>query len=213
MNLSEYLKKYLSLKSGTSKNNQQKIKRNIDIAIKVFGAEIPYLDNPKSADYQQLQDCIKQTLHGRKKGEKKTNEISPRQIKDTIAIIRNFYKWVVEQQVNLFSMEEKEMTQENNFFQAPITPPYSPVDYNNESTKRKGRPKTTGRREKFTLYMTAENLLKLQELSNVYNTTVTEILNNLIERYCEDNSAILETVKQQKEVLQQMIKQKESKND
>ena len=66
---------------------------------------------------------------------------------------------------------------------------------------RLGRPRTTGRSEKFTLYMTADTMKNLSIIANYDNETITDLLNNIVEKYIITREDDIEFVKIQREQI------------
>ena len=66
------------------------------------------------------------------------------------------------------------------------------------------RPKT-GRTEKFSLYMTPENLDNLNLLAGAFGTDVTALLNNLIDKYCDEKANALYVLKGQRAKFREMF--------
>ena len=66
---------------------------------------------------------------------------------------------------------------------------------------RPGRPRTTGRSEKFTLYMTADTMKNLNTIANYDNETITDLLNNIVEKYIITREDDIEFVKIQREQI------------
>ena len=64
-----------------------------------------------------------------------------------------------------------------------------------------GRPRTTGRSEKFTLYMTADTMKNLNIIANYDNETITDLLNNIVEKYIITREDDIEFVKIQREQI------------
>ena len=80
---------------------------------------------------------------------------------------------------------------------------------------RLGRPRTTGRTEKFTLYMTPEHMDNLKLLAAAYGMDVTELLNNLISKLCKEQDNALVVLKTQREQFRHMFtlnKQEDTNN-
>ncbi len=59
--------------------------------------------------------------------------------------------------------------------------PLSPV----KASRKPGRPETTGRTEKFTLYMTPELWKKITMLADLDEAKITDLMNYALEYYCE----------------------------
>ena len=66
---------------------------------------------------------------------------------------------------------------------------------------RPGRPRTTGRSEKFTLYMTADTMKNLIIIADYDNETITDLLNNIVEKYIITREDDIEFVKIQREQI------------
>ena len=66
---------------------------------------------------------------------------------------------------------------------------------------RPGRPRTTGRSEKFTLYMTANTMKNLSIIADYDNETITDLLNNIVEKYIITREDDIEFVKIQREQI------------
>lgn len=60
--------------------------------------------------------------------------------------------------------------------------PLSPV----KASRKPGRPETTGRTEKFTLYMTPELWKKIRMLADLDEDNITDFLNTILEDYCDN---------------------------
>ena len=58
-----------------------------------------------------------------------------------------------------------------------------------KASRKPGRPETTGRSEKFTLYMTPELWKKITMLADLDEKTITDFLNNVLEYYCDNKRA------------------------
>ena len=66
---------------------------------------------------------------------------------------------------------------------------------------RLGRPRTIGRTEKFTLYMTADTMENLNIIASYDNETVTDLLNNIVENYIITREDDIEFIKIQREQI------------
>ena len=77
--------------------------------------------------------------------------------------------------------------------------PLSPV----EAVRKPGRPETTGRTEKFTLYMTPELWKKITMLADLDEVKITDLMNYALEYYCEkersEDIAFLYTLERRKQ--------------
>lgn len=77
--------------------------------------------------------------------------------------------------------------------------PQSTVD----AVRKAGRPETTGRSEKFTLYMTPALWKKIRMLADLDEDNITDFLNNVLEDYCDnerqDDLDFLYTLERKKE--------------
>ena len=127
-----------------------------------------------------------------------------------IKLARDFYNWSemrgdnkmkenesrsTEAQQDIIDVEQVEQQQA-----APsINQEATTFDNENNSEPKRGRPQKVGREEKFTLYMTKERMNNLKALSEGYNITITDILNNLIDEYCERKKRYLEMLLRQKQ--------------
>lgn len=77
--------------------------------------------------------------------------------------------------------------------------PLSPV----KASRKPGRPETTGRTEKFTLYMTPELWKKITMLADLDEVKITDLMNYALEYYCEkersEDIAFLYTLERRKQ--------------
>ena len=123
--------------------------------------------------------------------------------KKYISLARDFYNWLEMRGDN--KMKENESTAQQGIIdveqveQQQAAP--SIMTFNNEdnSEPKRGRPQKAGREEKFTLYMTKERMNNLKALSEGYNISITDILNNLIDEYCEKKNRYLQMLLRQKQ--------------
>ena len=74
------------------------------------------------------------------------------------------------------------------------------------------RPKT-GRTEKFTLYMSTEAMDNLTLLAGAYGITSTDLLNNLITKFCKEQCHALAMLKSQRHTFREMFCNMEANND
>ena len=72
-----------------------------------------------------------------------------------------------------------------------------------EASRKPGRPETTGRSEKFTLYMTPELWKKITMLADLDEVKITDLMNEALEYYCEnersEDIAFLYTLERRKQ--------------
>lgn len=160
---------------------------------------------PYGEDYEGIrlyfQSIMTQTSEPKRKYRDSTID------KEIIREYQKFIKWkkenetMTEHENNQIAFEEEvEQTQpeiftENKASQANDTTqnsnenteatslPHTNEDHETPVKKSAGRPKTTGRTEKFTLYMTAETMENLNIIASYDNGTVTDLLNNIVESY------------------------------
>ena len=104
---------------------------------------------------------------------------------------------------------EPNMTTENSAVSAETLPvptqpeaqPQAPSTV--EASRKPGRPETTGRSEKFTLYMTPELWKKITMLADLDEVKITDLMNDALEYYCEnersDDLAFLYTLERRKQ--------------
>ena len=73
--------------------------------------------------------------------------------------------------------------------------------------RKAGRPESTGRSEKFTLYMTPELWKKIQMLADLDEVKITDLMNYALEYYCEkereEDLAFLDSLERQKQERRQ----------
>ena len=69
------------------------------------------------------------------------------------------------------------------------TPEHAEASSPVEANKQAGRPKSTNRTAKFTLYMTDELMKKINLLADLDETTSTELMNHVLEDYCNNTRA------------------------
>ena len=127
---------------------------------------------PEESDYQEFRQSA--------------TDKNPKTTEDRIRRIKKYFDTLQkgEIQMTMSELEEKnavisEKTEENNPEALP------PV----EANKKAGRPKSTNRTAKFTLYMTDELMKKINLLADLDETTSTELMNHVLEDYCDNTRA------------------------
>lgn len=145
-------------------------------------------DTPTQADYDKLEEYLRTLIipKGRNKGKPYGNDT----IGDWISITRKFYdSQTRKENVNMDNQtkEQNENIADTKLLsdQKESAQPLLTV----EAEKKPGRPKSTNRTAKFTLYMTDELMKKINLLADLDETTSTDLMNHVLEDYCDNSRA------------------------
>lgn len=201
----------------------EQISKRINDIICIF--ERHGITDPIDADFENIIKPEITAIKGKKDGELASSST----VKAYLRVGKEFYKLVkargekqmteneisnVEEQIAITNMEtdtppsihQEAKNEELNAVETGSNKDIEIAESPEKSTEQKrGRPQKTGREEKFTLYMTTERMNNLQMLSKAYKVTITDILNNLIDQYCEKNLRVLTVMKEQEEELAAVI--------
>ena len=175
---------------------------------------------PYGEDYQAIREFL-QNLIKKKDG---TPKYSEKTVTEIIRDYQNYISWTKEYETmieyedeqitieapeqakpEMSTVEENAQTTAPQFSnENPEATPLPPVNIEPETPAKKsaGRPRTTGRSEKFTLYMTADTMENLSIIANYDNKTLTDLLNNIVEKYIitrEDDINWVKDFERQKE--------------
>ena len=187
---------------------------------------------PYGENYEALREYLQSLT--KKDG---TPKYSEKTITEIIRDYKNYILWTKENET-MTEHEDKQLTieateqakpeistvEENT--QAPEAPQTSnentkatplPVNIDALAKKSAGRPRTTGRTEKFTLYMTADVMENLNIVAGYDNITLTDLLNNIVENYIntrEDDINWVKDIDKQKELRKlRQTQQEDSHHD
>ena len=225
MDKKDLAKIYANEKYSSNQNTAKQISKRLNDIICIF--EWHGVTDPTDADFENI---IKPEITATKgnKGE----QASASTVQAYLGAGKVFYQWLkmrgdnrmteneisnVEEQNAVTNMEQADTPPEASINQEAKNEEINAVETGRnedievaespeKSTEQKrGRPQKTGREEKFTLYMTTERMNNLQMLSKAYKVTITDILNNLIDQYCEKNLRVLTVMKKQEEELAAII--------
>ena len=175
---------------------------------------------PYGEDYQAIREFL-QSLTKKKDG---SPTYSEKTVTEIIRDYQNYISWTKEYETmieyedeqitieapeqakpEMSTVEENAQTTAPQFSnENPEATPLPPVNIEPETPAKKsaGRPRTTGRSEKFTLYMTADTMENLSIIANYDNKTLTDLLNNIVENYIitrEDDINWVKDFERQKE--------------
>ncbi len=217
------VKIYVNEKYSLNQDTAKQISKRLNDIICIF--ERHGVTDPTDADFENI---IKPEITATKG--KKGKPASPNTVEAYLGTGKVFYEWLNKRGDNRMTENEINNVEEQSAvidMAQTDTPPSINQEAKNEelnavetgsnkdieiaespekSTEQKrGRPQKTGREEKFTLYMTTERMNNLQMLSKAYKVTITDILNNLIDQYCEKNLRVLTVMKEQEEELAAVI--------
>ncbi len=190
-----------------------------------LGVEIS--DIPSNAHYDKLNEYLHTLIQPR--GKHKGEIFSDSVIRDWVNITKKFYNRngklyddsnTTESQIAITELEAvnhaitentkgdtHDMTTTNENMNSVVSAdpepeqpqPFSPV----EAVRKPGRPETTGRTEKFTLYMTPELWKKITMLADLDEVKITDLMNDALEYYCEkersEDIAFLYTLERSKQ--------------
>ena len=217
---------YANEKYSSNQNTAEQISTRISDIIDIL--ERHGITDPTDADFENI---VKPEITATK-GKKKGKPASPNTVEAYLGTGKVFYEWLnkrgdnrmteneisnVEEQSAVIDMPQTDTPPEALINQEAKNEELNAVETGSnkdieiaespeKSTEQKrGRPQKTGREEKFTLYMTTERMNNLQMLSKAYKVTITDILNNLIDQYCEKNLRVLTVMKEQEEELAAVI--------
>ena len=224
MDKRDLVKIYVNEKYSLNQNTAKQISKRLNDIICIF--ERHRVTDPTDADFENI---IKPEITATK-GKKKGKPASPNTVEAYLGVGKEFYEWLktrgdnrmteneinnVEEQSAVIDMAQTDtplsINQEakNEELNAVETGRDEAVEIAESPEKsmeqKRGRPQKTGREEKFTLYMTTERMNNLQMLSKAYKVTITDILNNLIDQYCDKNLRVLTVMKKQEEELAAVI--------
>lgn len=225
----DYLTKKIADKPKIDPNTINKLRTRIYESIEVF--EQNNITFPLQANYEN----ILRPYVASKKG--KRGNFKTKTIKEWLSAINSFYTWTKENET-MREHEDKQLTIEATEHakpgistvevatQAPKAPQISnenteatplPVNIDTLAKKSAGRPRTTGRTEKFTLYMTADIMENLNIVAGYDNITLTDLLNNIVENYIntrEDDINWVKDIDKQKELRKlRQTQQEDSHHD
>ena len=210
----DYLIKKIADKPEIDPNFINKLRKRIYESIEVF--EQNNITFPLQADYENILRPYIASKKGRK------GNFKGKTINEWLSAINSFYTWTKENET-MTEHEDMQLTIEENEqakpeistveenTQAPEAPQTSnentkatplPVNIDALAKKSAGRPRTTGRTEKFTLYMTADVMENLNIVAGYDNITLTDLLNNIVENYIntrEDDINWVKDFERQKE--------------
>lgn len=164
MNVEEYVQS-LSVSEAEKRRNRKDITAFQEILTK-HGRTWP-----EESDYQEFRQSA--------------TDKNPKTTEDRIRRIKKYFDTLQkgEIQITMPEMEDKtavisEKPENNPEASSPV-----------EAEKKPGRPKSTNRTSKFTLYMTDELMKKINLLADLDETTSTDLMNHVLEDYCDNSRA------------------------
>ena len=110
-------------------------------------------------------------------------------------------------ELTITDTEERQPGEQTDFYPEALNE--AKPKHEAEAPKR-GRPIKTGREAKLTLYMSEEQMTNLKAITDGLHITMTEVINKLIDEYCEKHSDFLDLLKRQE---QERRKFQEAHND
>ena len=116
-----------------------------------------------------------------------------------ISLARKFYNWVEMKGDN--KMKENESTAQQGIIDVEqVEQQQAAPSINQQATEpRAGRPVSTGRSEKISLYITKETAKKIEALRIFYDIDLQDLLNEAIQVYFDTQKNILEFLQEQEQ--------------
>lgn len=189
MDLGELITRYATQKkeTGMGEATLRKLLGRLTESIHIF--QEAGIAIPKENDFQEI---LKPRIEAKRK---RNGEIySPSVVRDWINATAKFYEWAR----NTADTQTAEI-EDIPAHQEQLTIPDTKNTVDNKP--KLGRPKSSGRTEKFTLYVRPETWQNLNMLADYDETTITELMNGILESYFTsraDDLEFLAHIEQQK---------------
>ena len=174
-------------KGSTAEQNYKRLNEAVNIL------EQNGITEPTEADFDNI---LRPTIAA--KGKKAGEQAKPKTIQRTLSLAGKFYHWY--QSKGDFQMNDNElMTAEEATGSNQPEDNETMFDRENSTRRERGKPVTTGRSEKLTLYLTPQTYNRLDDLRKYDETNLQDLLNEAIEVYFKSREDDMRFLQEQEE--------------
>ena len=218
MNIQEEVKKFIQEqnykgdideKGSTAEQNFKRLNEAVNIFVQNG------VTNPTEADFENI---LRPAIAA--KGKKAGEQAQEKTIRRTLSLARKFYHWIKskgdnfmnDNEFSITATEERQHEKQLNFNSESLNE--AKPEQESEATKR-GKPVTTGRSKKISLYLTPETFNRLDDLRKYDDADMQDILNEAIEAYFKTRTDDIKFLQEQEEArrARKARKSQEAQND